>query len=133
MSKKSIYTPATIKKDFNLRIYCKLKNLFYICYIDHLIISANSSLARSITLPQSAETASCSAGLSALLLQPHNSKRQTIAKVIAIILFIQSHSSSNWTCQIILRCYNTWLLVQQCLLQPHDSSNNLHNHLLQRK
>ena len=45
MSKKSIYTPATIKKDFNLRIYCKLKNLFYICYIDHLIISTNSSLS----------------------------------------------------------------------------------------
>ena len=35
--------PATIKKDFNLRIYCKLKNLFYICYIDHLIISTNSN------------------------------------------------------------------------------------------
>ena len=48
MSKKSIYTPATIKKDFNLRIYCKLKNLFYISYIDHLIISTNSSLFNSI-------------------------------------------------------------------------------------
>ena len=47
MSKKSIYTPATIKKDFNLRIYCKLKNLFYISYIDHLIISTNSSLLLS--------------------------------------------------------------------------------------
>ena len=45
MSKKSIYTPATIKKDFNLRIYCKLKNLFYISYIDHLIISTNSYLS----------------------------------------------------------------------------------------
>ena len=49
MSKKSIYTPATIKKDFNLRIYCKLKNLFYICYIDHLIISTNSSLSNDFT------------------------------------------------------------------------------------
>ena len=39
MSKQRIYTPATIKKDFNLRTYRKLKNLFYICYIDHLIIS----------------------------------------------------------------------------------------------
>ena len=39
MSKQRIYTPATIKKDFNLRIYRKLKNLFCICYIDHLIIS----------------------------------------------------------------------------------------------
>ena len=48
MSKKSIYTPATIKKDFNLRIYCKLKNLFYICYIDHLIISTNSSLSNRL-------------------------------------------------------------------------------------
>ena len=47
MSKKSIYTPATIKKDFNLRIYCKLKNLFYISYIDHLIISTNSSFSIS--------------------------------------------------------------------------------------
>ena len=48
MSKKSIYTPATIKKDFNLRIYCKLKNLFYISYIDHLIISTNSYLSNSL-------------------------------------------------------------------------------------
>ena len=45
MSKKCIYTPAAIKKDFNLRIYCELKNLFYICYIDHLIILTNSSLS----------------------------------------------------------------------------------------
>ena len=52
MSKKSIYTPATIKKDFNLRIYCKLKNLFYICYIDHLIISTNSSLSVSYIIRQ---------------------------------------------------------------------------------
>ena len=44
MSKKCIYTPAAIKKDFNLRIYCELKNLSYICYIDHLIILTNSHL-----------------------------------------------------------------------------------------
>ena len=48
MSKKSIYTPATIKKDFNLGIYRKLKNLFYICNIDHLIISTNSNLSTSL-------------------------------------------------------------------------------------
>ena len=46
MSKKCIYTPAAIKKDFNLRIYCELKNLSYICYIDHLIILTNSCLSR---------------------------------------------------------------------------------------
>ena len=44
MSKKCIYTPAAIKKDFNLRIYGELKNLSYICYIDHLIILTNSYL-----------------------------------------------------------------------------------------
>ena len=46
MSKQRIYPPATIKKDFNLGIYRKLKNLFYICNIDHLIISTNSDLSR---------------------------------------------------------------------------------------
>ena len=35
MSKQRIYPPATIKKDFNLGIYRELKNLFYICNIDH--------------------------------------------------------------------------------------------------
>ena len=41
MSKQRVYPPATIKKDFNLGIYHELKNLFYICNIDHLIISTN--------------------------------------------------------------------------------------------
>ena len=50
MSKKCIYTPAAIKKDFNLRIYCELKNLFYICYIDHLIILTNSSLSLRLVI-----------------------------------------------------------------------------------
>ena len=47
MSKQRIYPPATIKKDFNLGIYRELKNLFYICNIDHLIISTNSNLSFS--------------------------------------------------------------------------------------
>lgn len=47
MSKQRIYPPATIKKDFNLGIYRELKNLFYICNIDHLIISTNSYLSIS--------------------------------------------------------------------------------------
>ena len=50
MSKQRIYPPATIKKDFNLGIYRKLKNLFYICNIDHLIISTNSNFLFPIKL-----------------------------------------------------------------------------------
>ena len=42
------YVPFDWQKDFNLRIYCKLKNLFYISYIAHLIISTNSSFSNSI-------------------------------------------------------------------------------------
>ena len=53
MSKKCIYTPAAIKKDFNLRIYCELKNLSYICYIDHLIILTNSYLSSCFIAPVS--------------------------------------------------------------------------------
>ena len=34
----TLWAPATIKKDFNLGIYRELKNLFYICNIDHLIL-----------------------------------------------------------------------------------------------
>ena len=48
MSKKCIYTPAAIKKDFYLRIYCELKNLSYICYIDNLIILTNTYLSMSL-------------------------------------------------------------------------------------
>ena len=48
MSKQRIYPPATIKKDFNLGIYRKLKNLFYICNIDHLIISTNSNFSEHL-------------------------------------------------------------------------------------
>ena len=33
--------PCLLYTSSNLRIYCKLKNLFYICYIDHLIISTD--------------------------------------------------------------------------------------------
>ena len=48
MSKQRIYPPATIKKDFNLGIYRKLKNLFYICNIDPLIISTNSNFSEHL-------------------------------------------------------------------------------------
>ena len=48
MSKKCISTPAAIKKDFNLRIYCELKNQTYMCYIADLIILTNSYLSMSL-------------------------------------------------------------------------------------
>ena len=41
------YIPFDWQKDFNLRIYCELKNLSYICYIDHLIFLTNSYLSNS--------------------------------------------------------------------------------------
>ena len=41
---RQIITPSPISyKLADGSIYCKLKNLFYICYIDHLIISTNSN------------------------------------------------------------------------------------------
>lgn len=48
VSKQCIYTPTTIKKRFNLRIYRKSKNLFCICYTYHIITSTNSYLSNTL-------------------------------------------------------------------------------------